>query len=484
MLNHFQAGLRAGGVALIAAIAGGIGHGSYFAAAAPTAAQGPAATADYCSVETAGARVELTRPAPGEAPIDDVNWFARPVPNPDGRRIVAYASHNLNYLYDLTTGMRVRIPDQSDAVATPDGRLMTVPSHYTATRTVNFYDLPTLLARLERGQDAADVAPLFAHRDPDLEDVYYQSLGIVSTRAQGEEEVTVYRMMFSGARHPQPPGFRIVDYEVRRRGAKPPAISASAPMRLCPQIVKDMATPFISKDGRYVAAHDDSRPGRPPSLKIFEITGVDPAGRTTSCAERVDFGFAAGKADFSFDGSQLAFHISKHDYLTVFIDGGIRAPAITDVVVADLRRDAAGSLIGYGEISRVTTSQTEGLGSYFPAYFPDGRLFYIKNEVAKNAEGAKRYRFQVVDPGAETRSANLFASPRTRQLAATIGELWRETCAPAMTPFKEGEAEWSFLSLTPERCARLVDAKWTSPSPGKAALLELCRARQRPPSQP
>ena len=39
----------------------------------------------------------------------------------------------------------------------------------------------------------------------------------------GEEEVTVHRMMFSGARRPQPPGFRIVDYEVRHRGAKPPA---------------------------------------------------------------------------------------------------------------------------------------------------------------------------------------------------------------------------------------------------------------------
>lgn len=99
----------------------------------------------YCEVETAGTTVEVMRPQPSDdlPVIDDVNWFARPVPNPDGHWIVAYGSHNLNYLYDLTSGIQIRIPDESDAVATPDGRYMTVPSHYTATDTVNFYDLPT-----------------------------------------------------------------------------------------------------------------------------------------------------------------------------------------------------------------------------------------------------------------------------------------------------------------------------------------------------
>ena len=52
---------------------------------------------------------------------------------------------------------------------------------------------------------------------------------------------------------------------------------------------------------------------------------------SSTCAERVDFGFAAGKADFSFDGRQLVFHISKFDYLTPFVTGGLRTPAITDV---------------------------------------------------------------------------------------------------------------------------------------------------------
>ena len=79
----------------------------------------------YCTVETPGSRVAVVRPADGEPPLDDVNWFARPVANAKGEWIVAVASHNLNYLYNLTTGRRIRIPDKSDAVATPDGRYIT-----------------------------------------------------------------------------------------------------------------------------------------------------------------------------------------------------------------------------------------------------------------------------------------------------------------------------------------------------------------------
>ena len=438
------------------------------------------ASPDYCSVETSGTTVEVVRPGPSDDPpvIDDVNWFARPVPNPEGHWIVAYGRHNLNYLYDLTTGRQVRIPDESDAVATPDGRYMTVPSHYTATDTINFYDLPTLLGRLALGEDGADVPPIFAHAHADLADVYYQSVGIVSDRGQGPAEVTVYRMMFSGGNHPDPPGFRIIDYEFRRENGAT-TVLPSAPMRLCPQIVKDMATPFISKDGRYVVAHDDGYPQQAASLKIFEITDVDPVNGTTTCDVRVDFGFAAGKADFSFDNSMLTFHISKHAYLTPFVNGGIAAPTITDVVVVDLEQNDAGDIIGSGGLARVTTSQSEGVGSYFPAFMPDGRLFYISNTVPKNQPGAKRFEFRVVNPAEEIRKADLFTDTEYRARAATIGELWRTTCAPTMEPFQPGEAEWSFLSVGADACRRLVTERWTAASPNRGELLAACARLQR-----
>jgi hypothetical protein len=446
-------------------------------------AQAAPASAPYCAVQTAGTKVEMVRPQPADPPIDDVNWFARPVPNPQRHWIVGFASHNLNYLYDLSSGRRIRIPDKSDAVATPDGRFLTVPSHYTATATVNFYDLPTLLERLEAGTDASEVPPVFAHKHADLGDAYYQSVGVVSHAAERGVDTTVYRMMFSGARHPQPPGFRIVDYRVSRSAAGGVSVQPTEPMRLCPEIVKDMATPFISKDGRYVVAHDDSKPGTPASLKLFEITATNPAAGTTTCAQRLDFGFAAGKADFSYDGSQLTFHISKHDYLTVFVDGGIKRPAITDIVVVDLDRRPSGEYVGIKGMARVTTSQTEGVGNYFPAFMPDGKLFYVANDVPKDDTGSKRFKLVVVDPSRDVRMANFFADEQRRKVAGEIGELWRASCAPEMQPFKPGEAPWAFMSLRPDSCRKLVDAKWSSSLPAKADLLAACSLESKSSSR-
>jgi hypothetical protein len=336
---------------------------------------------------------EIVRPGPDEPPIEDVNWFARPVPHPRGEKVIAFASRNLNYLYNLTSGRRIRIPDRSDAVATPDGRYMTVPSHYTSTHTVNFYDLGTLLERLEKGQDAADVAPVFVHNSPEVYDIYYQSVGVLSQETTAGIERTTYRMMFSGSVKPAPPGFRIVDYVFTKQGGQV-TVQPTVPMRLCPQIVRDLATPFISKDGRFVIAHDDSNAPRPPSLKIFEITGTDPAGQSTTCRQVMDFGFPAGKADFSYDGSRVTFHLATFDYIAAFIDGGLRSPIMTDVVVADLVRKN-GQITGYSKLTRVTQTTTQGTGSYFPAFFPDGSLFYISSAVPKTDSAPKRFFFTV-----------------------------------------------------------------------------------------
>ena len=89
-----------------------------------------AGSADYCAIPGHDVEVLALRPSTEEAPVDDVNWFARPVPHDGEEWLVAFASQNQNYLYDLSNGRRIAIPDRSDAVATPDGRYMTVPSYY------------------------------------------------------------------------------------------------------------------------------------------------------------------------------------------------------------------------------------------------------------------------------------------------------------------------------------------------------------------
>jgi hypothetical protein len=52
-----------------------------------------------------------------------------------------------------------------------------------------------------------------------------------------------------------------------------------------PLCTRDLATPFISKDGRYVIAHDGGDATLPGTLKNFEITG-DPASHATTCERR------------------------------------------------------------------------------------------------------------------------------------------------------------------------------------------------------
>lgn len=421
---------------------------------------------DYCSITSDGAKVEIVRPAPDEPAIDDVNWFARPLGNDRGDWIIAFASHKQNYLYNLTTGRRIKIPDESDAVATPDGRFMTVPSNYTPDDYIRFYDAHVLLDHLDKGEDADDVAPVFIHEHPDLRKVYYQSTGVVSST----DAETVYRMMFSGTRDEA--GFRIVDYTFRMDGTVEP----TEPMKLCPEIPNDLNTPFISKDARYVASYTSSSqdnaysPGS--SLKVYRIAETVPDEHTTRCEEVLDFGFAAGKADFSYDNSKLTFHISKGGYLTPFINGGLASPTITDVVVVDLEQDANGDIIGYSNMARITTSTRRGVGSYFPAFLPDGHVFYVFNASPKDTDGDKRFAFKVVDPSAELTMVNVFADDQKRALAGELGKLWQSACGGEL--LADHEAPWVLASLSGDQCEALVNEH----AAGNTALRGLCVLRR------
>lgn len=449
------------------------------------------ASGEYCELPEVATGLIEDRPSADEAAVDDVNWFARPVRHDGDDHIVAFASHDQNYLYNLTRGVRVRIPDRSDAVATPDGRFMTVPSSYTPDQNVRFYPMRPLLEALDAGVDADDVEPAYIHEHPSMKRVYYQSTGLLSTRLVYDERVLTYRLMFSGGHDES--NFRVVDYRftLDRYSHELKSVEPIGPMALCPAVENDLNTPFISKNGRYVAAYtsESAERGYVPgaSLKLFEITSTDPDAGTSTCREVVDFGFAAGKADFSFDGSELAFHISQGAYLTPFIDGGLPSSTITDIVVARLETDGAGSIEGAGELTRLTTSVEAGVGSYFPAFFPNGDLFYLANTAPRDSDADKRFRLRVVDPEAGAWSHNVFASSAERVGWETIAELWQSACVPesdaedAPFPMKGHEAPWLALSLAAEPCAALLDdARAASAADGGTdwrALGRLCEGQ-------
>ena len=412
----------------------------------------------YCDVATADEHVLVTRPGADEAIIDDVNWFARPVPNPGGDWIIGYAMHDLNYLYNLTTGARVRIPDKSDAVATPDGRYMTVPSMYTPDGYVRFYDNAVLLDHLARGEDADGVEPVFVHEHDGLKQVYYQSLGHVTSETVGGDRTDVYRMIFSGTQNAT--GFRMVDYRFTESGDAL-HVTPSSPIPLCPEIENDLMTPFVSKDGNYVAAYTsplaEARYTAGASLKVYRIAQVDYAGGRASCEEVADLGFVAGKADFSFDGDSLTFHISNVNYLTVFISGGeVYGPGknadtlSTDVVVARLTRDENGVVDGIDGLQRLTTADAAGAGNYFPAFLPDGKVFYISHERPAGDE-TPRFEFNVVDPA----RAALVHGESGGGTARAIGALWADNCSGDYE-YAEHELPWIYFSLSAQQCTDLV----------------------------
>ena len=429
----------------------------------------------YCDVATTGDHILVTRPGADEGVIDDVNWFARPVPNPQGDWVIGYAMHDLNYLYNLTTGARVRIPDKSDAVATPDGRYMSVPSMYTPDGYVRFYDNEVLLDHLARGEDADGVPPVFVHEHDGLKQVYYQSLGHVSSEAAGGDRTDTYRMIFSGTQNAT--GFRMVDYRFTRTGDAL-SVTPSPPIPLCPEIENDLMTPFVSKDGQYVAAYTspvaEARYASGASLKVFRIAAVDYAGGRASCEQVADLGFVAGKADFSFDGNSLTFHISNVNYLTVFISGGeVFGPGknadtlSTDVVVARLTRDENGIIDGVDGLQRLTTADAIGAGNYFPAFLPDGRVFYISH--VRPADGElPRFEFNVVDPA----QAALIHGGTGGETARSIGKLWAERCSDDYD-YAEHELPWIYFSLSAKQCTDLV-GEATSGAGNRDALLGAC----------
>jgi len=438
---------------------------------------------EYCDIESAHDTL-LVRPNGTETPIDDINWFARPVPNPMGHWMVGYAMHDQNYLYDLTTGKRVMIPDKSDAVATPDGKYMTVPSFYTSDGFVRFYDTSVLLDYLDRDIDASSVDPVFIHEHEGMREVFYQSMGMLSQEQTSDGEVDIYRMIFSGTLNES--GFRMVDYRFESSDGEI-TVAPSDPIPLCPEIENDLMTPLISKDAQYVAAYTspitEEKYTAGASLKIYKIADVDYDAGIASCKEVVDFGFPAGKADFSFDGNSITFHISNDTYLAVFISSGEaygqsdEAGILhTDVMVANLTRDASGVINGVSGIRRMTTTDESGSGSYFPAFFPDGKIFYINHPLPTSAD-ERRYEFRVIDPDAGQFSKNLFDVPGTVEVAQEIGRLWTSRCHDVNNyEYAAHELPFFVYSMTAAQCRALVQDADGMSADERASLAESCDA--------
>ena len=273
-----------------------------------------------------------------------------------------------------------------------------------------------------------------------------RSASLSHTHRAAARETTVYRMMFSGSTKPAPPGFRVVDYTVHARRRRRSPSRPRVPMRLCPQITRDLATPFISKDGRYVVAHDDSRPGVPASLKIFEITATDPAAQTTTLrgARRLRLRRRQGRLQLRRPAGRVPHQQARlpdavrerrperaGDHRRGRRRSGARRRR------RDHRRRPAcrGSPPRRPKASATTSRRS----------CPTARCSTSRTWCRKQSAEPKRFALTVVDPAADRRLTDVFTSPARREAADAIGELWRQSCAPSLTPFRPQEAAWAYL---------------------------------------
>ena len=284
-------------------------------------------------------------------------------------------------------------------------------------------------------------------------------------------------MMFSGARQPRRPASASSTTRFTRRPPVRWPLSRREPMRLCPRLRSDMSTPFISKDGRYVVAHDDGSAARRGRSRSSRSPGRIPAAQTTTCEQPLDFGFAAGKADFSFDGARVTFHISKH--------GISRRSSTAASGGPDDHRHRRGDLIGRrqghdyaakGPGAGDDVASPKGVGNYFPAFFPDGKCS-TSPTACRRTRGTRSdsrcaWSILIVTCGSRI-SSRTRSAPGARGPSASCGA---RAAPPELQPFKPGEAPWAFMSLSKDQCAALVEARYAGEGATRSALLAACRA--------
>ncbi len=411
-----------------------------------------------CKVEPKRLKILYAFPNKKNQFLESVGWFSKPFPNSLKRPyLMAFSQFTdtqteANFILDLKTGKSIRVPGDGDPIATPDGKFFTVSGAHSAGKGLTFYLASDLLKGFSRGakKNLHDLKPIFT--DPEVLG-YYQSFGILSSRFTFEVNpqkkkikvlYTRYRVL-----HSDGGPFQITEYEVLEKEGKV-FFQRKLQSPLCANLknYKDNTTAMLSKDGKLASAYD----GKENVTRIFDLIVKE---EKITCIEAFSLGFPTGKLDFSYDGHWIAFHVNflSDDYG----DGPIThvpSTKIKDVILAKLEKKD-GKTIGIDQFARLTTSVHRGEGSYFPAFLPNGKLFYVhqNNENKK----ASNYRFEVVDPYQAHFVRNYFLSQKLKQgkTARTfLGALWGKVCHNwELTPT---QSFWYSITLDKKSCVSLV----------------------------
>jgi hypothetical protein len=431
----------------------------------------------YC-VNTTPAKIEKQFPLP-----NDVNYFARAA----GTQEMGFATSEGNRVLNTLTGNLEQVPGAIDPVLSPDGRILAVPmttAYDPLTGKFNILevkdikevkDLPkyyvygnTVLEmkvtgtkehkeikmehsllkpedlRLKNERYLVSAMTLYGRekdKDGKMPALYldhevqenYQSLGVLSSRGDDHR----YRMLFQGES-----GVQSRDYALLSGKMQP---SGSA-RKVCDKMT-GLDTPMISRDGTEFSAYDQEN-DRTIIVKIGSGGG--------DCRIVQTIPALVGKADFSPDGSKIAFHIDGNTDEHSFFENPNEKNRMTVMVLDRIS----------GKISGIPGLPKEN--DYYPVFLDNDRIAFINT---RPEDGKNKFSVHIVNlkdqptlscTDCQEGSANA-------QKAALLGAAFNSRCENGDRSFRGAFAAYS--QMTPTQCRALVKdlgkidlEKWIDPA--------------------
>lgn len=363
------------------------------------------AVQNFCTVTESDTVTKMSIPS-------QPNYFFRTFPD---SKYISYASSDGNYIFDMKTNQQYLLPGQYDPV--PMGEtVMSVPSRDSG---MTFYNISEILG--------GNTSPVPVTTAPNLLGVY-QSVGLMETKG----DTQTFGIIVAGTESTL--------FQKVKVTSKPTLLVEvlAEPVAICVGV--DIKLPMLSKNAQEISGLDM----KSSTTKIWKIDY-----KTNTCKEVDDLGIPAGKADFSYDGSQLTFHLRADAGADTAYFRTPGAEMSMNVFIYD-RETKRLAQVSHGQ---------PGENAYYPVFRRDGSIIYaIADSKSKpffahaDMKNAKAKHFTMSSAQVEKKAQNFMA----------IGKLWNQICFKDYA-LKTVEAVLTTgINMKKQECKNLVDETWTS----------------------
>lgn len=334
-------------------------------------------------------------------------------------------SDQKNYILDLNTGKYTQVIGTYDPVPTPDEKfIVSIKSNENLywTTTKDIVD----------GWDSNDFPPKWAADNFDLS-YAYQSVGSL----KGQPKTSNYRLLTDNDKGDI--YFKDVHFTPSDQGDLK---KEDGWVRACNNVPGTFKLPMISKDGSHLSAYNINK-------ERTEIFSVQANG---SCKLEQTLPFATGKADFSFDGSKVTFHMGKYTEPKQWFEHDDPQYHL-NVYVWDLKKKT---------LTQVT--DTANGNSYFPTFRKNGTIGFLE---AHHNNDSTDYYYVLANPqkgktGSEAGALNESCNCHLNEYASAvgIGALRDQLCSSFSNGMTMENIAASTIALSKDQCEKLVTKYW------------------------